>query len=97
MIRGSRADVALPKFAFTCSPAGLNWAFVLMFDQFTVLNKLYTSQRICTRRPPPSRKFLNIERSVFLIHGRRKNRAVAFPRSRRPVGRANAAQFRYEP
>ena len=35
MMRGSRADVALPKAAFTCSPAGLNWAVVLMPDQFT--------------------------------------------------------------
>ncbi len=40
MMRGSRADVALPNAAFTCSPAGLNWAVVLMPDQFTVLNRL---------------------------------------------------------
>jgi len=45
MIRGSRAAVALPKFALTCSPAGLNCEVVLMADQLTWLNTLYVSQR----------------------------------------------------
>ena len=38
--RALREAVAWPKLAFTCSPAGLNWAFVLSVDQFTWLKTL---------------------------------------------------------
>src|SRR5215208_2343930 len=71
MMRGSRAAVALPKLALTCSPAGLNCAVVLMVSQFTWLNTLYISQRNWMRRPPPSEKFLNAEMFEFTIFGSR--------------------------
>src|SRR5215203_5130860 len=94
MIRGSRAEVAWPKLWFTISPAGLNWALVLIADQFTWLNTLYISQRNWTRRLAPIWKFLNSEKLVLTIGGSRKNARGALPMSPRPVSRLNAAAFR---
>src|SRR5258708_27414035 len=97
MSRGLRAWVAWPKLALTICPAGLNWALVLMLDQFTWLNTLYISQRSSIRRLRPIAKFLNVDMFAFTIPGNWKKQRGALPISPRPVRRLKAATLKKQP
>ena len=76
------ADVIRPKFVEPNDAFGL--------PQFTVLNRLNISTRICTVAPPPSTTFYMSDRSVFTYFGPRRMLRSALPKVN-CAGNANAA------
>jgi hypothetical protein len=88
MMRGARAVLGAPKAVLVWRPAASKIIAPLMSVKFVWLKTLYISQRNCSPRSSPRRKFLNMARSVLKIEGRRIWFLPMLPMSPNCVGRA---------